>query len=202
MRTGSFFDRLARLRTGLGAGIYPYYADAVAGSESLLNLGSGDGVLSEYLRRTVDGIEVIDVDVVDANRVGKPPVVYDGRNIPLADRSVDIVLCEFVLHHTQIHEQLVGEMKRVCRGRIIVVEDCADKPIDRMLCSIHGLVTRPMSMGGRAQFRSRSEWLRLFRNCGLGEIRVIEIPRRHNISYPVARSVFFLSPTNTGRQEA
>jgi len=194
-----FLDKIALLRTGLGTGMYRYYADHIAGQRRLLNLGSGDGVLSEYLRSTVEGLEVVDVDVADANKVGRPPIIYDGSSIPLPDGSVDIVLCEFVLHHTRIHEHLVGEMKRVCRGKIIVVEDCANSPIDRLLCSVHGLLTRRMSMGGRAQFRSKDEWVRLFQDAGLGKMRVIDVPRRHYISHPVARSVFILSGDDINR---
>lgn len=200
MKSLALLDRLIRLRTGLGAGLFPYYADVITGTRRLLNLGSGDGVLSQYIRQTLEDIEVIDVDIVDANKVGRSPLLYNGRNIPLPDSSVDIVLCEFVLHHTKIHEHLINEMIRVCEKGIIITEDCVDGPIDRLLCAIHDIFTRSMNMGRKANFRSKREWINLFRHIGLSESSVVEIPRKFNIIYPVSRSIFFLIKNKSKRQ--
>ena len=189
----SLFEKIVRIKTGLGKRLYPYYSDALVGTKTLLNLGSGDGVFSEYLRRKVPDLEVLDIDVVDANRVGRSPIIYDGKNIPLPNGSVEVVLCEFVLHHTNTHEHLVREIDRVCRREMIIVEDCANGAFDRLLCSVHGFFTRSMSTGGKANFRSREGWVRLFQEAGLKVHGVVKVPRKHNISYPVSRSIYFLA---------
>lgn len=79
---------------------------------------------------------------IEVNRVSKygsarhPDVYFDGRNFPIADGSVDSVLCSQVLEHVFEPAQFLGEIHRVLRpgGRLLLtvpfVWDEHEQPFD------------------------------------------------------------------------
>lgn len=98
---------------------------------SLLDVGTGLGDIPARVRARARerGIEVhpIGLDVSDvlgaAARASDLPFVRaDARRLPIASRSVDVVLCSQVLHHFRGEEDLLllRELDRVARRRVIV----------------------------------------------------------------------------------
>jgi ubiquinone/menaquinone biosynthesis C-methylase UbiE len=49
-------------------------------------------------------------------------LLSDVESIPFPDASFDIVSCRFAFHHFPDPEKALLEMKRVCRGRIVLVD--------------------------------------------------------------------------------
>lgn len=86
---------------------------------SLLEVGSGQAGISEYLRRRVIGLEI---------RFPGPPGPYlaavrgSATHLPFADHSVDVVLVMDTLEHipSSLRPRAVAEAIRVARRRIIV----------------------------------------------------------------------------------
>lgn len=83
----------------------------------ILELGAGTGEQARYLADR--GLEVVAVDLpassYSAARVF-PVVDYDGRNLPLAERSIDAVFSSNVLEHVEDLPQLLREVRRVLRS--------------------------------------------------------------------------------------
>ncbi len=97
---------------------------------TLLDVGAGSGKLAQFLRDT-QALEIQMVDVVDHNRTSLPLTLYDGIRLPYDDNSFDVCLLVFVLHHAAQPKQLLHEVIRVSKRRVIVVEDTPTNRFER-----------------------------------------------------------------------
>lgn len=166
--------------------------------ERVLNLGSGDGVVSEWIRRRFHS-EVVDVDVSDMSLVREhPPVVYDGKHLPFPARSLNVVLIIFVLHHCADREQVAREAARVCRGRVVVMEDTYRNARDlAWLRMIHLYLDKVEGMPlAECSFLSPAGWEDMFGRCGLRVAEVKDWPRY--MLLPPGNQLFVLEPQPTG----
>lgn len=85
---------------------------------SVLEIGTGDGVLRHYLEQNTD-IEYRSMDIaVDLH----PDIIGSVEKIPLPDSSVDVVVAYEILEHLPFEkfEQALRELKRVSRGMVII----------------------------------------------------------------------------------
>ncbi|MBC7791254.1 MAG: methyltransferase domain-containing protein [Anaerolineae bacterium] len=100
---------------------------------TMLDVGTGAGDIPEFARaaaerRGVDlqafAVEASEPLASAACSRGLPTACADARNLPLRDRSVDIVICSQLLHHFERDEGmlLLREMDRVAR-RVVIIGD-------------------------------------------------------------------------------
>ncbi len=167
--------------------------EAVPLGAKVLDIGSGSGYLAKLiqLERKAD---VTCLDVVDCNRTDLPTVIFDGINLPFADRKFDVVLLSFVLHHAGKDQlKLLAEAKRVCRGKIIIYEDEAVSGSKSLFSKAHGGIYNWMyGTTTPCKHRSVKDWLRVFRE---NELRVEEKKSdwgMGSIFIPVKRAFFVL----------
>ena len=79
-------------------------------------------------------------------------------------------------------------------GRIIIMEDLVESPLDWLLTKLHTLVSywRYRSRGMR--FRSDWGWRSFFYALGLKLEREVPLPRwSRTVAYPVARKLYVLA---------
>jgi len=106
---------------------------ALPGRATLLDVGTGLGDIPLRARaaaaRAGIALDTIGLEATEWLAAGSRPsttlaVVGDGRALPFADRSIDIVTCSQVLHHffDEDAEHLVQELHRVARVRVIISE--------------------------------------------------------------------------------
>jgi ubiquinone/menaquinone biosynthesis C-methylase UbiE len=135
--------------------------------QSFLDLGSGTGLVARRLahltRSDATGCDAFEFD----NRVDMQFLRQtDPLRVPADDRSFDVVIMCFVLHHVPSwDDQLIvaAEAMRVARKRVLILEDTPFNKIDLLfnkgwdwaLNQRHGIPV-PFT------FRSRDEWSRLF----------------------------------------
>jgi ubiquinone/menaquinone biosynthesis C-methylase UbiE len=99
-------ERLVELASTHGGGV-------------LLDLGSGSGVVAREASGIFDRVIAVDLSprILAASSLGDCSLAAgDVDAIPLADGSVNVVVCFAVLHHLYSAEHLVGEVSRVLVG--------------------------------------------------------------------------------------
>jgi SAM-dependent methyltransferase len=135
------------------------------GAETALDVATGGGHVARRLREA--GVDVVTLDPAPGM---KPHVVSRGEEIPFADRSFDVVACRVAAHHFEDVTEVVAEMARVSRDRVIVVDnlflDDRAEEADRVRDPSH------------VRNYTENEWRALFEGAGLrvAEIRRLEKP--------------------------
>lgn len=93
--------------------------------DTILEVGAGDGAVLEVLRTHGFGqdwqaLEISESAVSLLNAKGFPSQVFDGGNLPQADKSFDLVILSHVVEHLEHPRMLLHEAGRV--GRHVCVE--------------------------------------------------------------------------------
>ena len=108
----------------------------------LLDLGCGVGLMHQHLGRAFGSITGTDPDdeAVETARISNPSVHYeqfDGKRLPFADGSFDVVSATNVLHHVPPYDRcsLLTEVSRVVRpgGVCLIAEHNPLNPITRFI---------------------------------------------------------------------
>jgi len=167
------------------------------GMTSLLDVGCGAGWVADQLGRQTP-LRMSTVDIGDFRAVATPDFhLFDGIRLPFADKSIDVVLFSFVLHHVadELKPLLIAEAKRVCRHRILVIEDTPATWFDRWASHRHGEnFRRKIHSRERFGFLDREQWMRLFSLLGLKAIRADRLSRWcRSVWQPFARTAFVLA---------
>lgn len=88
-----------------------------------LNVGSGHGFFSQAARQAGVRMTSLEVAARDLALDADQLVIYDGEHMPFADGAFDVSLAMYVLHHTARPAAVLGEMKRISKRRVILVEE-------------------------------------------------------------------------------
>jgi SAM-dependent methyltransferase len=161
----------------------------------LLDVGCGEGYVAAEL--AAGGTAVDLVDIVDVRRVGGLPFhLFDGLNLPFPDRSFDVVMLNFVLHHVpdDRKRQLLREAVRVSADKVFILEDTPENAFDRLMNRRHGESYRA-KIGSDAPFGflTRREWEWFFSGLGLMVRESRALGRFCRAPWqPFARSAFVL----------
>ncbi|MGC4103014.1 class I SAM-dependent methyltransferase [Ferruginibacter sp.] len=124
--------------------------ELVAGFEkdgplNVLDIGCGDGATEFFMHHyfsswQLEGIDVAEKTIAEAQEKNIPNShfqLYNGRQLPFADNSIDIVYIACVLHHIDfsIHQTIMSEVYRVLKkgGRLYFFEHNPLNPVTRHL---------------------------------------------------------------------
>ena len=157
-------------------------------NDIVLDLGCGSCCLGTQL----SGVKVINMDIVNKSKCGAP-IIYDGHKIPLPNKSVDISICAFVLHHTNNQIELLSELSRVTKRVILIFEDTPEYKIDDLFTNFHG-----GSHWGKGSFHCNETWEKIFNRLGMKVILNDRIGRIYPFSdrpwfYPVPKRMYVLN---------
>jgi len=129
-------------------------------TDSILDIGSGNGLITHTLRK--QGYDTTAVDVADLSIIPEvETVVYDGQQLPFADKAVDVALLLTVLHHCTDPVAVLAEALRVAQ-RVIIIEDIYYNKVQQYLT--YGMDTL-VNLGHSAmtyQNKSDEEWQKVF----------------------------------------
>lgn len=107
----------------------------------LLDLGCGPGTFARAAALRHPGLTVIAIDPSrDFMRTGM--VRARGEELPLADASIDLAICLSSIRHVRDRRETLGELRRVVRGRLVIVE--LDPVADRARIAAHADQLPPM----------------------------------------------------------
>ena len=164
--------------------------------QSVLDVGCGAGYVAWLLQQRF-GCAVHATDIGDFRRVPLASFSqFDGLRLPFGDRQFDVVLLSFVLHHVPdvFKPLLLAEVRRVSRGKVLVLEDTPRGALDKLVSWWHGERFR-RSIGSREPFGflTGPQWGRLFANMGF-EAQHVPLSRwSRSLLQPFARTFFVLS---------
>jgi SAM-dependent methyltransferase len=106
-------SRRVRVIAALAARLVPHGA-------RVLDIGSGDGQIAATLAANRPDVSIEGLDVLVRPSTAIPVAQFDGRTIPRAAASVDVVTLFDVLHHANDPAALLTEASRVTRGCVII----------------------------------------------------------------------------------
>ena len=157
----------------------------------VLDFGCGRGFLGSLVNKNL-GAQVTGIDIIDSRKTKLPFVLFDGKKIPFPDNYFDVVLVSYVLHHTLNIKALLLEIKRVCRGKVIIYEDTPENFIHRIFCWLHGrLFNSFFRVPTSCRFLSKASWSCLFRKIQLKSLYTKNI-KFFNPIYITKRTLFVL----------
>lgn len=124
----NFIERLhgASIQGARLEGLAHHLAEVVPQGSSVLDVGCGDGRLAARLQSVRPDLVIEGIDVLKREKAWIPVQSFDGRTIPRADASVDVLMFIDVLHHTDNPTGLLREAVRVARRNIIIKDHLSD----------------------------------------------------------------------------
>jgi len=150
----------------------------------VLDIGCGTGVLLPLLIEALgDEGKIIALDfsaemLVQGKAKSSPPIVNfvqaDGMFIPMANNSIDMVLCNSVFPHFSDKAKALKEITRVLRnnGRLAICHTMSRKMINQLHQSIGGVIANDLLPD---EFRLRE----LIKKVGLNIIHFEDSPERY-----------------------
>jgi SAM-dependent methyltransferase len=165
--------------------------------DAVLDYGCGSQIVGETIQRRL-GVHVTGLDTLDFRKRDLPFALYDGFRAPFADRSFDVVLLSFVLHHCADGGLTVlKEAQRLARNKILLLEDSYENRAERLSIRLVDRVLNWLEdprIEVPYRFRSIEQWKRLFAELGL-DLASVESMRTTPLLHTRQR-LFVLAPTS------
>lgn len=137
-------------------------------SDKILDIGAGPCSVCFLLKRM--GYDTTAVDIIDLSMVEEiKPDIYDGKNLPYADKSFDVALILTVLHHTENHRDIIREARRTAE-RIIIIEDVYSNLFNKRLMFFADSLLNLEFKGHPHSNRTDQGWKELFNRLNLNLI--------------------------------
>lgn len=101
-------------------------AGQIDAGSSILDIGCGDGQISELIESKVENSSITGIDVMERSIANIEVAKYDGLNIEMEDNSVDVCTFVDVLHHADEPLRVLQEAGRVARKSVVIKDHLAD----------------------------------------------------------------------------
>ena len=161
----------------------------------VLDVGCGIGYALSVLERDFS-CHALGCDVVTPPTRLKSFVRFDGNRLPYGDKSIDVALLIFVLHHAEEPSVLLREAARVARRAVVVVEDTPQNAIERRWGAMHiRSFNKRHGIPWQGAVRSEEEWRRLFQAMDMPVLNTEHFGRFERLP-PVSRTAFVLAPSH------
>jgi SAM-dependent methyltransferase len=167
-------------------------AEQLGQADSLLDVGSGDGSLAAALGTCLGAGRAEGVDVLVREPAAVPTRAYDGRRLPFADRSFEVVLLSDVLHHAAEPARVLQESLRVA-ARVVALKDHLRFGAwsSLVLLAMDHVGNAAPGVAVRGRYWNLSEWFELVDQAG-GRLTSLRWPVRvHDLPWRiVTRSAY------------
>ncbi len=153
----------------------------------ILDLGCGSGIVGKTFQDFFKA-ELFGIDIIDRRVVKIPFQIYDGVNLPFPEKSFDIVMINYVLHHVGDLIPLLKEVKRVAKDKVIIFEDLPEGFLSKIICKLHGKsYSKFFQNPEKTSFKIEKEWEGIFKETGFNIIF-----KKRQSDFPVKKELFVL----------
>ena len=161
--------------------------DFIQRGSKILDLGCGSGIVGNQFKEFFQA-EFFGTDIIDRRAVPLDFEIFDGKNLPFPEKSFDVVLINYVLHHSEDPISVLKEAKRVARDKIVIYEDLPEDILSKLICQLHGIsFDNFFGNPTKTSFKSEREWEKIFKGLGLNII----FKKRVN-NFPAKKELFIL----------
>jgi SAM-dependent methyltransferase len=134
--------------------------------DQVLDVGCGIGALGRAIMDSPLSPENVTVSGLERVRRGNELISvdeYDGRNIPHADRSFDVVVLADVLHHEADPNHLLAECIRISRRLIVIKDHKPDGPFGHArICLLDWAANDPYAVPCLYRYHTLPQWRNTF----------------------------------------
>ena len=95
----------------------------------LLDVGCGNGFFSYYFDQACDTVGVDFSEKMLAKNPIPQKLLMDAGHLSFEDFAFDVVFCHALLHHVDNPDQVLGEMRRVSRKYVVILEPNRNNPL-------------------------------------------------------------------------
>ena len=163
--------------------------DFIFPNSKILDFGCGSAIIGNEFAKSFKS-EILGVDIID-NRVENIPFrLYNGKDLCFFDNNIfDVVLVNYVLHHTNNPIELFKEIARVSKDTIIVYESPCDNFFYNLMCKIHGVSFAKYFQKNKikGKFFTTKEWKDIFKKNGFNVVKEKMVGR-----FPLKNTLFIL----------
>jgi ubiquinone/menaquinone biosynthesis C-methylase UbiE len=106
-----------------------HLAELLPRDASVLDVGSGDGLLARRVLDVRADLQITGVDVLRRDASFIPVALFDGSRLPYADRQFDVVMMVDVLHHALNQDVLLEETVRVAKRAVVIKDHIVQGPL-------------------------------------------------------------------------
>jgi SAM-dependent methyltransferase len=92
----------------------------------VLDVGCGDGTIDALVKKNRPDLNIRGVDVLLRPITEIPVDLFDGKHLPFADKTFDVIMFIDVLHHTENPLVLLREAARVARRTVVLKDHTMD----------------------------------------------------------------------------
>lgn len=165
-----------------------HLAELLPRDATVLDVGSGDGLLARRVMDARPDLRITGVDVLVRPSSHIPVTAFDGVRLPFDSGQFDVVTMVDVLHHATHQDELLAETARVARRALVIKDHVLAGPLaQRTLAFMDWVGNARHGVALPYQYWTEARW-----NAAFGRLALRPAARRDALGlYPWPASLVF-----------